>query len=92
MTGSTSNFSNGTCLGESIFKREQNANTNISYECIWEVKDGFLIKTVTKTDNPKLIPLGLVTRDYVIRVDDKQYAYRTESGMFVVRERIMDGN
>jgi len=52
----------------------------------WQVKDGYLIETVEKS-NTKRIPIGKITRDKVITLNDKTYVYETESGKTVTRER-----
>lgn len=87
MEGSVSILRNRTCSANaSILKGER--KIEFCYECVWEVKDGYLTEIVKKTSYPKLVPLGKVTRDYVIRLDEKKFVYRTENGKIVARERI----
>jgi hypothetical protein len=52
----------------------------------WQVKDGYLIETVKKSNTDR-IPIGKITRDKVITLDDKTYVFETESGKTVTRQR-----
>ncbi|HXI73337.1 MAG TPA: hypothetical protein VNN22_23600 [Verrucomicrobiae bacterium] len=52
----------------------------------WQVKDGYLIETVTKS-NSEQVPLGKITRDKVITLNDNMYICRTESGKTVTEKR-----
>ena len=58
----------------------------LEYEGTWQVKDRYLIETITKSGS-KLITAGKVTRDKIIRVDDQELVFRTESGKIVTRKR-----
>ena len=58
----------------------------MGYEGRWDVKDGFLIETITKSDS-RMAPVGMVTRDKVIRVNDQELVYLTEEGKTVTRKR-----
>jgi hypothetical protein len=46
----------------------------------WKVADGVVTETVTKSNVPDLIKEGLVSKDKVISVDDKEYKYKDEMG------------
>jgi hypothetical protein len=52
----------------------------------WQVKDGYLIETVKKSNTDR-IPIGKITRDKVITLDDTTYVFETESGKTVTRQR-----
>jgi hypothetical protein len=58
----------------------------IGYEGRWEVKDGFLIETITKS-NTKMAPVGDTTRDKIIRVNNEELVYQTEQGQTITRKR-----
>lgn len=89
MSGSTSISGDGIFSTIAVIvKGKQKAN--LIYEGVWEVKDGFLIETVNKSSNPQIVPLGKVTRDYVIRLDENEFVYRTEDGKIKTRKRIMN--
>ena len=59
----------------------------LEYEGTWNVKDGFLVETVTKSSRPAVIHVGAVTRDKIVRVDDRELVYQTEQGKTVTRKR-----
>lgn len=61
----------------------------LNFEGTWQVKNGFLIETVTKSGS-KFPPVGLVTRDNIIRVDDQELVFKTEQGKTVTRKRSRD--
>lgn len=46
----------------------------------WKVKDGVIISTVTKTNNPEIVKEGLTTKDKVVSIDDKSLKYTSEDG------------
>ena len=52
----------------------------------WQVKEGMLIETITKSGS-KNVPLGLVTRDKIIRVNDRELVFQAESGEVETRQR-----
>jgi hypothetical protein len=58
----------------------------LEYNATWQVKDGYLIETVTKS-NSEGIPLGKITRDKVVTLDDNVFIFQTESGRTVARKR-----
>ena len=58
----------------------------MEYEGTWQAKDGYLIEMITKSSS-KVIPVGKVTRDKIIRVDDQELVFQTESGKMVTRKR-----
>jgi hypothetical protein len=51
----------------------------------WEVKEGMLIETVTKSIDSSMV--GHVTRDTILKIDGKELMYRTERGETVTRMR-----
>ena len=58
----------------------------LEYNATWRVKDGYLIETVTKS-NSKQVPLGKITRDKVITLNDNVYVCQTESGKTITEQR-----
>jgi hypothetical protein len=58
----------------------------VNYEGTWQAKDGFLIETITKS-GAKFAPVGKVTRDKIINVDDQELVIQTESGKIETRKR-----
>ena len=62
----------------------------LKYEGTWNMKDGFLVETVTKSSRPALVHVGAVTKDKIVRVDNKELVYQTEQGKTVTRKRKPD--
>jgi hypothetical protein len=60
----------------------------LSYEGEWQIQAGVFIETVTKTSHPILARVGTVARDKIIKVDDKQWIFKTEKGKTVTQERV----
>ena len=58
----------------------------ISSRGTWEIKRGQLIETLTHSDYEPL-PIGVVTSDKIIKVDENEIVYLTEAGETVTRKR-----
>ena len=52
----------------------------IEFDGKWSIKDGVLTEEITHTSHPAIIPSGLVTRDTIISITDKEYKIRTAKG------------
>lgn len=52
----------------------------------WQVKEGVLIETVTKSSS-KIIRVGAISRDKIIRVNKHELIFQTEQGGVVTRKR-----
>jgi hypothetical protein len=63
-------------------------NRTISVEGKWEIKNGVLIETITKSSDPQFPPVGMVSRDKIIKLDDKEFLYETERGKQESQTRI----
>jgi hypothetical protein len=83
--------SDGTFISRALFQPKAADASELQYEGTWEVRDSFLIETVTKSVIPKYPAIGTVTRDKVVQIDDKQFTYKTESGKQVTRIRKKKG-
>jgi hypothetical protein len=91
ISGSSSDTfeSNGTFKSAAEFSAGQPAaHISISVEGTWEVKDGVLKETVTKSSNAQFPPVGLVTKDKVLRMDDKEFVYEDERGEIHTNKRV----
>jgi hypothetical protein len=77
--------SDGKFVSEATFVLEQRSD-HVSFEGKWQVKHGALIETVTESDS-EIVQVGDVTSDKIIRVDENELVYQTESGESVVRKR-----
>jgi hypothetical protein len=58
----------------------KNETVKVVISGTWKVADGVVTETVTKSNVPELIKEGLVTKDKVISVDDKEYKYKDDMG------------
>jgi hypothetical protein len=56
----------------------------------WKVKEGVIVATVTKTNNPDLVKEGVVSKDKVISVTDKELKYTDEMGKEKLHKRMKD--
>lgn len=63
-----------------------NDTLNIRYEGSWRIEDETLIEEITKSDS-ELLPVGHITRDKIIHINDKELVYLTKSGKTITRER-----
>lgn len=63
-----------------------NDTLDIRYEGSWRIDGGVLIEEITKS-NSELLPVGRITRDKIIRINNKELVYLTESGKTVTRKR-----
>jgi hypothetical protein len=63
-----------------------NDTIEIRYEGAWRIDSGILIEEIMKS-NTELLPVGHVTRDKIIRVNDQELVFQTEAGKTVTRKR-----
>jgi hypothetical protein len=85
MKGTVIILSDGSLVAKVTIIRK-NSEEDFEYEGTWQVKDGFLIETVTRSHS-RLAVKGHVTRDKIIRLDTHELAYQTETGRIVTRKR-----
>jgi len=75
--GSVTISSDGTFRGKTIIW-DHEPKGSLTVEGAWEVRDGFIIETVTNSSDPSLAEVVKVTKDAVISLDDKQFVYSNE--------------
>jgi hypothetical protein len=56
----------------------------------WVVKDGMVIETVKKSNQPMIVPEGKESKDKVISIDDKVYKFKDEMDKERTVKRIKD--
>jgi hypothetical protein len=78
LVGGTSNSKATLTIGD---RKEE-----IEVSGTWQVKDGYLIGTVKKS-NSVLLPVGKTTRDKVLTLDDNVYVFQMENGKTMTRQR-----
>jgi hypothetical protein len=67
--------SNGDTVSRSTFRVGDGNRTN-TLEGRWEVRDGFLIETITKTSSPAGAPLPYSFTNRLLRVTERELVYR----------------
>jgi len=58
----------------------------LEYSSTWQVKDGYLITTVTKSNSKDTTP-GEVAREKVVTLNENIYVFHTESGKTITEHR-----
>jgi hypothetical protein len=46
----------------------------------WKIEDHFLLEKITESDQPSLVPIGLVTKDRIIALTSESLTLRSEAG------------
>jgi hypothetical protein len=59
---------------------------DVRIEGTWTVENDVLVETVIRSNVPE-IPIGHITRDEIISVDEKRLVFKTERGKEVVESR-----
>lgn len=83
--GTVTIISGGRFVSQAAISLANNTQ-EIRYEGAWQIDGGILIEEIKKSDS-KLVPVGLVSRDKIIRLNDQELVYLTEKGKTVTRER-----
>jgi hypothetical protein len=68
----------------------QRQDLRVDVEGRWSIKDGILIETITKSNQPDIVRPGLTTRDTLLAVTEKEYRFREENGKIRYRLRSSD--
>ena|ERR1035438_3305848 len=85
-SGTVSILRDGSLSSDGRFVRGER-KISIAYTGTWQVEKGVLIETIKTTSNSNLLAVGLVTRDKILRLDDRELVFETETGKRVTRER-----
>lgn len=85
LTGADTIVADGSFYSKVTLTRDEKKQ-EISNRGTWEVKGGQLIETLTHSDY-ELLPIGVVTSDKIIKVDENEIVYLTEAGETVTRKR-----
>src|SRR5256885_11420260 len=65
---------NGTFTSFSVVQ-SHGEDLRVDGEGKWSVQGGILIETVTKSSQPDILPPGLLTRDTLLSVTEKEYRF-----------------
>ena len=63
-------------------------STKVALEGTWKLNGDILEETVTKSNQPDLVPVGTVTKDKVLKVTDTEFTYEDEEGEEITETRI----
>ena len=78
----------GTAKANAVLVKDTKT-CDISFEATWYVTDGILVETATKS-NDERIKVGRITRDTIVKVDDREFTYETERGVLETRQRKLE--
>lgn len=81
--------SKGTFMSYGVFFID-GKRVRINVEGTWTISNGVLVEKITKSSHPTIPPVGLITRDTLITVNEKEYRFRTEDGQIRNYLRVVD--
>jgi len=55
---------------------------------VWEIKNGILIATVNKSNVPQMLPVGTVSKDKIVEINQTVFRYKTEDGELEQKTRV----
>jgi len=77
--GETSFKGDGTFTSFALLRiRDQQIRIDVQGK--WKVEKGVLIEEITKSSKEQMVPVGLISRDTLLEVNEKTYRYRSEKG------------
>ena len=79
----------GKFVGEATIEAGKNT-IKLTVSGTWVVKDGKVIETVKKSNQPMIAPEGKESKDTVISIDDKVYKFKDEMDKERTVKRIKD--
>lgn len=72
--------SDGTFSLHGVF-RVRDEDLRMELQGKWSVKNAILIEELTTSSEPRMAPVGWVTRDTLLAVTDKEYRFQTDQKM-----------
>jgi len=85
-SGTVSIFKDGRVACDVTYVRGERSLV-MNYTASWRVENRMLIETIKTTSNSNLLAVGFVTHDKVLNLDDQKFAFETETGNKILRER-----
>jgi len=82
--------SDGTFAVEGEIHPKDGTPFTVKVDGHWEVKNGVVISTVTRSSDVSLVPVGTITRDRVLLINSKEFHCVTEAGRLSKQLRITD--
>jgi hypothetical protein len=80
----------GTIEAEATIDDGKNPPLKIVLSGTWKLMDGVIVSTVTKTNVPKVIPEGFVSKDTVLKISDKELTVKSEMGKEKTQKRVSE--
>jgi len=77
----------GTLIGDGMLSL-QGQKIPIKLSGVWEIKNGTLIATVKKSNVPRMFPVGTVSKDKIVEINQTVYRYKTEDGELEQKTRV----
>ena len=77
----------GTLIGDYMLSL-QGQKIPIKLSGVWEIKNGTLIATVKKSNVPQMFPVGTVSKDKIVEINQTVYRYKTEDGELEQKTRV----
>ncbi len=77
----------GTLIGDGMLSL-QGQKIPIKLSGVWEIKNGTLIATVKKSNVPQMFPVGTVSKDKIVEINQTVYRYKTEDGELEQKTRV----
>lgn len=79
VVGSTTYHADGSAVSEGLVTSPE-LNTRMRFKGKWTVEGNQLIVEATESSMPDLVPVGAVSRDKVLAIDEHLLSYVDESG------------
>ena len=77
----------GTLIADGMLSL-QGQKIPIKLSGVWEIKNGTLIATVKKSNVPQMFPVGTVSKDKIVEINQTVYRYKTEDGELEQKTRV----
>ena len=77
----------GTLIGDGMLSL-QGQKIPIKLSGVWEIKNGTLIATVKKSNVPQMFPVGTVSKDKIVEINETVFRYKTEDGELERKTRV----
>jgi hypothetical protein len=77
----------GTLIADGMLSL-QGQKTPIKLSGVWEIKNGTLIATLKKSNVPQMMPVGTVSKDKIVEINETVFRYKTEDGELERKTRV----
>ena len=77
----------GTLIADGMLSL-QGQKIPIKLAGVWEIKNGTLIATLKKSNVPQMMPVGIVSKDKIVEINQTVFRYKTEDGELERKTRV----